>query len=1655
MIPLQIIRRIQWILLLFILLVTASSKSFSQASCPEVLAGPDVSATCTDPCVNLSGSWTYSGATTDYVVFPVPYAPYSFNTGTPIIVNIDDIWSSTINLPFNFCFYGINYNQVVIGANGLLSFDISNAGGPCQWVLQGLGQIPSTNFPTNSIMGVYQDIDPTNQGSIYYLLTGTAPCRKLIVSYYQVPYYGDPNSVSTGFCGSPLFATMQIVLYETTNVIDMFIESKPYCSGWNGGLGIQGIQNAAGTVAHVVPGRNNTQFSATNDGVRFIPFGPQNVSFAWLDNTGSVISTTSNVQVCPSVPTTYTAQATYTQCNGTTVVITDDVVVSPASTLAGSILIDQPLSCPGANDAVATASASGGAAPYTYQWSGGATTATVSGLSAGTHTVTITESGGCVSIATITITNPPGVTVSQLSQQDVSCAGGNNGVLSVTVSGGAIPYQYLWNNGNVTSSASGLSAGSYTVTVTDNNGCTAGFTGTISEPTAISIAAPVINNASCFGLADGSVSVSPGGGAGSYQYAWSPSGGSSSTAAGLGAGTYTVVVTDNNGCTASISATVNEPSQIQASLASSANVSCNGGNNGSLAITSSGGTGGHNYAWSPSGGTNATASSLAAGTYSVLVTDQNGCMFNLTNLNVTQPQSMTVQPVQQDVSCGGGSDGSISLTVSNGTAPYQFAWSNGGNTNSISALTAGVYNATITDNNGCTISFSATITEPLAITVTGVNVVNPNCAAGNDGSLSVNVAGGVSPYQYLWSNGSTVNTASNLIAGNYTVTITDDNGCTLLYNASVTDPAALTIAPPSVTDASCFGLADGSVSIVAAGGTGAYSYAWSPSGGSGATAGGLIAGNYTAIVTDLNGCTASITATVNEPAQIQASITNQNNVACNGGNDGLLTVNAAGGAGGYTYAWSPSGGAASTANGLAAGTYSVLITDQNGCTVNLTNLIITEPQPFSILAVQQDVLCFGGSTGSLSLTVSNGTAPYQFAWSNGGNANSITGLAAGNYTATITDNNGCTTSFNATIAEPQALVVSSVNVTGVSCFGLSDGSVSLVITGGVAPYQYTWNPPVAVTATAINLSAGNYDYQVSDANGCYASGSATVNEPAAINTVLVTVQDVSCNGGNDGSLSVNVSGGVNPYTYAWSPSGGNAATAIGLVAGTYSVLVTDQSGCTFSLGNMNVGQPQPLVTTPVVDNVSCPAGADGVITVAMQGGTAPYSFAWNNGATSAINTGLSSGTYTLTVTDQKGCITSLTQAIAEPSAFVFSSSSSVSTCNLANGSASVTVAGGTSPYQYLWSDNSTNSQLSAVFAGNYSVTVTDSEGCTASYQLTIGATALPVVSITGDDSICEGNTGIINAVVQNAVYPMIYSWSGGLSTSSISITPTATQTYTVLITDGYNCTSTASKVVVVKPAPSAIINEPDQESCLPFNLNFSAVISPSNSTFIWDFGDQVTDNSATPNHAYTTSGVFDVTLDITSPQGCTGRTVRPAMITIYPDPVVDFVIRPDVLFESQPVAYFQNISTGAIAYWWDFGDASPVETIFEPEHFYKDTGNYVITLIGASDQGCRDTMRRELKYLLESTIYIPSAFTPNNDGKNDQFGVAGIELKSYNLSLYNRWGQRIFSTNDINAKWDGTYDGTESPAGVYVYHVTYMSVRGKQEEIQGRVTLYR
>lgn len=1225
--------------------------------------------------------------------------------------------------------------------------------------------------------------------------------------------------------------------------------------------------------------------------------GTPNYTYSWAPG-GQTGATATNLGAG-----TYTL--TLTDANGCTASNTVTIIQPPVLTVTANI---SNVSCAGGSDGSITATAGGGTSPYTYLWSPvNQTSATATGLSAGTYTVAVTDSQGCVVNGIFTVTQPTPLSVT-VAPSAVSCFGGSNGGATATVSGGTPVYTYSWSpSGGSTATASGLSAGTYTVLVTDSKGCVFTQTTTITQPTALS-ATTSVTNETCDYLNNGTASVNVSGGTPAYTYTWQPGNLNGSSIGGQAAGTYTVTIKDSKGCLLTVTAIINQPPPLAITFTNQVNVSCFGGNNGSITGIASGGTPNYIYTWSPGNINGATINNLAAGTYTLTITDANGCTKQST-VTITQPAAPVSVAVSSTPStCHGGSNGSVSATGSGGTGPYSYSWMPGNMSGTpVNNLPAGTYTVTATDSKGCAQTNTVAVTQPPSITIT-TSEINSTCGNSN-GQASASASGGSGPYTYTWMPGAVVSsTITGVPSGSYTVNVTDANGCPASQIQNINDNTGPTATIFGVTDVTCFGGSNGSATVSVVGGAGTISYTWSPSGGNGPVATGLPAGTYVVLVQDSNGCQALATTSpgINQPPPISIAIS-VSNVSCFAGNNGTATASASGGTGAFTYLWLPSNSTGATISGLAAGTYTVQATDANSC-VQTQTFVITQPSAaLSVSPSSTPVSCFGGANGTASSSPAGGTSPYSYTWLPGNfSGQNISNLPAGTYTVNVTDNHGCTASNTVAVTQPTAmtLTIGSIN----STCGFSNGTASVSATGGTPSYTYSWAPTGGTTSTAGGLTSGNYFVLVTDNNGCTASQSVTVNNTPGPTVTVTSVSNVSCNGGSNGTATSSVSGGTGIINYTWTPVGGNNPVGTGLSAGVYTVTIKDANNCpsvatatitqppsitvsvltasTSCFGGSNgtatviasggtpgftylwfpsgasgsttsglsannytvqatdangciqtqtfvIGQPTPLTSSvTAVTNVSCFGGNNGSASVNASGGTPFYTYTWSpSGGNGPTASGLSAGTYTVNITDSKGCSTFTVATISQP-AQALSATSSVNGASCfggSNGTATITPIGGTPGYTYTWSPSGGNGQsASGLSSGTYIVVVNDANGCSTNISLTISQGTPITGSLAVTNPSCGFNNGSIVSQISGGTSPYSYTWTPGSATTP-NISGVGPGNYSVLITDALNCTQSFSTTLTNIPGPNLTVVSTTSVSCFGGN-NGAATISVSQGT---------------------------------------------------------------------------------------------------------------------------------------------------------------------------------------------------------------------------------
>lgn len=762
-------------LLNFVCLMTflISSSLYAQPGCPNINAGANTSVDCDNVCVQLSASYLRTGATNSYEVSSIPYnPPYPYNQGSNIIMNIDDRWSSLLNLPFDFCFFGQSYNKVTVGSNGVISFNQSYANSYCPWSFS--VSCPSTSLPLNSIFCPYHDIDPdhysiSSNGTIKYAILGSIPCRTFVLSYDQVPLYS---------CGAPR-ATHQVVFYETTNVIEVYIQTKGICSSWNGGRGIIGIQNQTGNIGYAPAGRNGTQWTASNEAWRFTPNGPSNVVVDWLQG-GTVFGSGDTITVCPSVNTTYTARATYNNCNGSVVVENDDVLVSFQNNLNPVLSPANPVIC---KDSLLNLTISGGTS---YEWSHGLGTSSVVAVSPSsttTYSVTVTK-GVCSVVKNVQVVVNPIPVISLTNSMPVICEGQSS---LLTASGAST---YTWSPSVSLSSSTGAS-----VTATPTSTTTYTVTGTANACYSVATTTVQVNPIPVIEISPASASICPGetvalsaSGAGTYN--WSPASGLSATnqasvnASPAQTQDYTVSGT-LNACTgtATVSVVV-KPKPIMTANPASSDICMGDSVLVTVGIADT-------YQWMSSADLNVIANNQAYAspventTYNVIGTTDD-CVDSVQFVvNVINNPSISIDPSEPEI-CPGES---VTLTASGGLS-YTWSPENGLNSTNTESVVASPSETTTYSVIGTTSGCSGMTSVTIVIKPKPVLSISPSLATLCCGDSVLLSASGCDLFQWCPSSGLSATNTECVVASPTESTIYKLigtlNGCVDSMNVSIT-----------------------------------------------------------------------------------------------------------------------------------------------------------------------------------------------------------------------------------------------------------------------------------------------------------------------------------------------------------------------------------------------------------------------------------------------------------------------------------------------------------------------------------------------------------------------------------------------------------------------------------------------------------------------------------------------------------------------------------------------------------------------------------------------------------------------------------------------------------------------------------------------------
>ena len=1186
--------------------------------------------------------------------------------------------------------------------------------------------------------------------------------------------------------------------------------------------------------------------------------------------------------------------------------------------------------------------ASGGTIPYSYAIDGIPTFSTANSyvVSGGNYALQVMDFHNCLTVIELDTIDQPTQLVLTLDSITNSDCIAMNGAIFTSATGGLEPYAVSIDGGITIQDSTNflnLASNTYTVTLTDANGCTVTVLANIQANASVSLSVMSFDSISCFGIDDAMVQL--GTLNGSSAFSFNIDNGlmqADSLFTNLSGGIHGFTVLDMNGCIDSVTIDIFEPTQLLTSFTTDS-LTCDEAGNGEIHLTALGGTTPYVYAvdnfFLPQLVGDFTG--LDAGLHMAYFADGNGCIDTLSAINVFQPDSFIITNVTvQNILCSGNTNGSFTVTVSGGTANYQYNLNNGVNqsSNIFNNLTQGIYTINVIDMNGCSASVIDSISVPNALDLTLDSVINSNCSLA-DGAIYLAITGGVGPYSYTLDAGVNTQDSTNFMdvfAGTYLMEITDGNLCTDTLTVLVQDDATLAITVVTFDSVSCFGTADASVQLSATGGTAPYTFSVDNVPFQlDSVFTNLSGGIHSFIVKDNNLCTEPVTFSVFEPTQLITSFTTDS-LTCDEAGNGEIHLTAVGGTAPYTYAldnyFTP------LLNGdflnLDAGIYTGFIIDTNGCEDSITPINIFQPDTFVITNVTvQDIACNGDNDGMLTITTSGGTSSFQYNLNSGINqsSNVFNSLGGGAFTISALDANACSASIIDFIFEPTVVVLVLDSQKNVTCFNGNNAYLAFSANGGVGSYTYSKDNGVTFqSGNSFNLlTAGTYTIVVKDGNGCTESLNVTITQASQIQ-ITTSSTAVTCAGSTDGIVTINSSSGGNPPYSAIvnsnPPVSFTGNYSLGNLQGgvNHTVQVVDSEGCTSIIQNVFINQPDSLILVQQnLNDVSCNSNGDGSVSLLAQEGTPAYTFTLNvngniltqTGSDSVYFDNLNGGQYPVFLTDANGCSDSMMIDLSEPNALVIDSLQILSqiTCfGEDNGSILVYSSGGSQyaspldPYTYSWSPSGdTEHKAGPLGPGVHEVTVTDANGCTATASESILPVDPVIANINPDSAFMSmGDTLQLGVNVQNAIGNNLqYSWSP---------------------TNGLSCTDCANPTIT-------IYND----------ITYSVVVTADN--------------------------------------GCTNYNYTEVFIGI---------------------------------------DAS----LF---------------------------------------FFIPNGFTPNGDEINDNFQVYGQDVKTVEMMVYNRWGEKVFEGNNQFQPWDGTFKGVPQASGVFTYVIDVTFLNDAEIQKKGSVSLVR
>ncbi|MCQ2250217.1 MAG: PKD domain-containing protein [Bacteroidales bacterium] len=1298
-----------------------------------------------------------------------------------------------------------------------------------------------------------------------------------------------------------------------------------------------------------------------------------------------------------------------------------------------------------------------GNAPLDYSVDGGRnyhnSLNSFSGLTAGTYNLVIKDRNGCtVELDSNVVLHQPdkfdyeGITPMAVD----GCYGDKNGSITLSVSGGTIPYTYSINKGityETTNKFRDLAAGTYKAICRDAMGClTEERDVEITQPEKLKIISVHVDNVQdCYGDKTGHIEITAQGGTGTLKYevnAILSKLQADNDFYGLAAGEYLPYVVDEKRCfDVGEYVKLDQPAKFVIASASKydGDIRCHGDREGIIYTLANGGTLPYTYTidgYATSKTTpkmeSCTFDKLTAGKYTVQARDGKGCKAENKELELHEPDLLKITGITlQNVNCHGEKSGSVTLTATGGIDGYSYGYSRNHErtfryviTPTIENLGAETYDFSVKDANGClAYKNDITIYEPDELEFMTINTYPvTGCHGDENGSIILGAKGGVTPYRYSIDGGETYQkefTFTGLPGGNnYIPAVIDDHGCFVIAQSE----------------------------------------------------------------------------TIGEPSEIRINTVNSSEVAgCKGSKAGSITMSAQGGTGKLTYMANSFVSTDGKFQKLAAGSYNLVVFDERGCSVKQDGVVVEEPDEMRIVSTSTvNENCYGQSIGSFTIKAAGGrefqsSFPYKFYLDDSQNPNNYDGqyvnLKAGKYKYRLEDKYGCTLDGRFTITEPDEFIISRIDSSDVlTCNGHKTGYIKVITKGGVQPLM--------ITATGINyykettdgvfdnLGANQYELLAIDAKNCKADAYVTLTEPSKVNFEAKQTKDILCFENGNAEIETKAWGGNEGYsfsldggkTYSYEPG-----TIKGIGEGVYMVKVRDSHNCESAYQReIRITRPNRLVISAEGQDLACHEGNTGRILSSAMGGTRPYQFSLDN-INWQENTGvfskLSDGTYTVYVRDLNMCQTNSEEiTITRPdnkAGFSVDVSEGCSPLEIVltqdhEGLANYTISNGdlifnrTGPTRHTVKNPTLEEQTYKITS---SLVIDNTGGCTDTASLFITVYPKPKVDfvLLADSLQWPNNTIQFMNTSKNHTTAL---WDFGDGTTSENISESSHEYATcgyynvVLIETDGRCADTTEHSIKIEGRPikaSFLANK--TEGCEPITVKFENTSENSDSC-LWDFGDGVTlYNALEPQHTFKSPGNYNVTLTLFG--DCGQQTSTTKNVEVYNKPTAAFSQNQDTLYSDQLLRLYCESAAGS-QYLWKFGDGQ-TSNLKDPVHEYGKDGVYDIQLIVTTDRSCVDTaeVKGAVVVIKHPVVVFPTAFSPNSDGINDTFGPVHGDVKEYEIIIMNHKGNVMFQSNNINEGWDGTRNGIHCPPGLYVYKAKITMRDDKFYHVTGKIILLR